>query len=115
VQYTLALDRVDDEINYLYDPTHPAVLRLIHEVISAGRRHHTPISMCGEMAGDPRCVRLLLGMGLHEFSMQPAALLDVREQLTQLDTGPLRRAAETLFAHPLSDRPLEAFEQLAQL
>ena len=115
VQYTLALDRVDDEINYLYDPAHPAVLRLIHEVISAGARHDTPVSMCGEMAGDPRCVRLLLGMGLSDFSMQPAALLDVREQLTRLDTGPLRRAAEALFAKPLVDRPLEAFEQLAQL
>lgn len=115
VQYTLALDRVDDEINYLYDPVHPAVLRLIREVINAGGRHGVPVSMCGEMAGDPRSVPLLLGMGLREFSMQPAALLGVRERLTELDTAKLQRAATTLFDQPVGEKPLERFEHLAGL
>jgi phosphotransferase system enzyme I (PtsI) len=114
-QYTLAIDRVDDEINYLYDPAHPAVLRLIKEVIDAGRRHGVSISMCGEMAGDPRCVPLLLGMGLREFSMQPAALLNIREQLNALDIGPLERACATLFGQPLLDNPLEQFERLTSV
>ena len=77
VQYTLAIDRVDDEVNYLYDPVHPAVLRLIHEVIASGIAAGIPVSMCGEMAGDPRYVRLLLGLGLRELSMQPRSLLEV--------------------------------------
>jgi phosphotransferase system enzyme I (PtsI) len=111
-QYTLAIDRVDDEINYLYDPAHPAVLRLIKEVIDAGHRHDVSISMCGEMAGDPRCVPLLLGMGLREFSMQPAALLNIREQLNALDIASLERACATLFGQPLRDNPLEEFERL---
>jgi phosphoenolpyruvate-protein kinase (PTS system EI component) len=103
------IDRVDDEINYLYDPTHPAVLRLIREVIDGRRRHDVPISMCGEMAGDPRCVPLLLGMGLREFSMQPAALFDVREQIGEL--GPALLRADQVFRHRCR-RPAERFEQL---
>mgnify|MGYP001819163626 FL=1 len=89
VQYTLAIDRVDDEVNYLYDPVHPAVLRLIHEVIASGIAAGIPVSMCGEMAGDSRFVPLLLGMGLREFSMQPAALLDVHQQIRELDANRL--------------------------
>jgi phosphotransferase system enzyme I (PtsI) len=114
-QYTLAIDRVDDEINYLYDPAHPAVLRLINEVIAAGERHRIPVGMCGEMAGDPRCVPLLIGMGLREFSMQPAALLTVREQLGHLDAASLDRAAKALFADPSVMDPLERFEQLTTI
>jgi phosphotransferase system enzyme I (PtsI) len=78
IQYTLAIDRLDDEVNYLYDPLNPAVLRLIQMVIDAGHATGTPVAMCGEMAGDPRYTRLLLGMGLTEFSMPPAALLEVK-------------------------------------
>ena len=70
------------------------------------------VAMCGEMAGDPRCVPLLIGMGLREFSMQPAALLTVREQLGQLDAASLGRAAERLFADPSVVNPLERFEAL---
>jgi phosphotransferase system enzyme I (PtsI) len=79
IQYTLAIDRIDDEVNYLYDPLHPAVLRLIHETISAGRRHKIPVSMCGEMAGDPRYTRLLLGLGLAQFSMHPSAIPEIKQ------------------------------------
>jgi phosphoenolpyruvate-protein phosphotransferase (PTS system enzyme I) len=86
IQYTLAIDRVDDEVTYLYDPLHPAVLRLIKMVIDAGQAHNIPVSMCGEMAGDPRYTRLLLGMGLTDFSVHPAGLLDIKEVIHRCRT-----------------------------
>lgn len=78
IQYALAIDRVDDEVNYLYDPLHPAVLRLIKMTIDAGKRAGIPVAMCGEMAGDIRYTRLLLGMGLDEFSMHHTTLQEVK-------------------------------------
>ncbi len=83
IQYTLAIDRIDDEVTYLYDPLHPAVLRLIKMVIDAGQQHNVPVSMCGEMAGDPRYTRLLLGMGLTDFSAPPTSLLEVKNVIQQ--------------------------------
>ena len=78
IQYTLATDRMDVAVGHLYDPLHPAVLRLIQMTIDAGKQHGTPVSMCGEMAGDVRYTRLLLGMGLREFSMSSSMLLEVK-------------------------------------
>ncbi len=78
IQYTLAIDRIDESVNYLYDPLHPAVLKLIHLTLRAGLQAKIPVSMCGEMAGDPRYTRLLLGMGLRDFSAHPATILDVK-------------------------------------
>ena len=78
IQYTMAIDRVNDEVNYLYDPLNPAVLRLIRTTIEAGIAARKPVAMCGEMAGDIRFVRLLLALGLREFSVHPAALLEVK-------------------------------------
>jgi phosphotransferase system enzyme I (PtsI) len=100
IQYTLAIDRVDDELNYLYDPAHPAVLRLISEVISAAHVTGVPVGMCGEMANDARYVPLLIGLGLREFSMQPSALLDVREQICGLHAGRLTEAVTRAFETP---------------
>ena len=79
IQYTIAIDRVDDEVSYLYDPLHPAVLRLVATTIAAGRKAGIPVAMCGEMAGDTRYTKLLLGMGLREFSVHPNALLEVKQ------------------------------------
>jgi phosphotransferase system enzyme I (PtsI) len=79
IQYTIAIDRIDDEVNYLYDPLHPAVLRLIYGTIQAGVRAGIPVAICGEMAGDARYTRLLLGMGLREFSVHPNSLLEVKQ------------------------------------
>ncbi len=98
IQYTLAIDRLDDAVNYLFDPTHPAILRLVRMTVEAGRARGKPVGMCGEMAGDPRFTRLLLGMGLRELSMQPGALLDIKEIVLDSDTGLLERQAEALFA-----------------
>ena len=78
IQYTLALDRIDDEVNHLYDPLHPAVLKLIHMVIKSGKKAKIPVSLCGEMASDTLYTRLLLGMGLEYFSVQANALLEVK-------------------------------------
>ena len=78
IQYTLAIDRIDEAVNYLYDPLHPAVLKLIQLTLQAGKKAHIPVSMCGEMAGDPRYTRLLLGMGLREFSAHPTTVLEVK-------------------------------------
>ena len=89
IQYTLAIDRVDDEVNYLYDPLHPAVLQLIRMVIDAGHTHGIPVEMCGEMAGDARYTRLLLGMGLTEFSMHHTALQEVKRVINQSNISEL--------------------------
>lgn len=82
IQYTVAIDRVDDSVNYLYDPLHPGVLRLIEMTIKAGNEHGIPVSMCGEMAGNPNYTKLLLELGLKDFSMHPASLLEVKEAVT---------------------------------
>jgi phosphotransferase system enzyme I (PtsI) len=78
IQYAVAIDRVNDEVSYLYDPLNPGVLRLIAMTLDAGRKAGIPVAMCGEMAGDRRYTRLLLGLGLTEFSVHPAALLEIK-------------------------------------
>lgn len=94
IQYTMAIDRVNDEVNYLYDPLHPAVLRLIHTTLKAGDRTKIPVAMCGEMAGETRYTRLLLGLGLREFSVHPAALLEVKEIINKSEVAPLALLAQ---------------------
>ena len=82
---------MDDEVNYHYDPLHPAVLRLIQTTIRAGQKVGIPVAMCGEMAGDARYTRLLLGMGLKEFSVHPNALLEVKQVITESRVGESRK------------------------
>ena len=81
IQYTLAIDRVDYEVAHLYNPLHPAVLQLIAMTIAAGHKAGIDVAVCGEMAGDVKMTRLLLGMGLREFSMHPAQLLSVKQEI----------------------------------
>jgi phosphotransferase system enzyme I (PtsI) len=83
-QYTLAIDRGDERVADLYDPFHPAVLRLIQFTAAAGWRANIPVSLCGEMAGDRRATALLLGLGLRELSMSPLRLPAVKQEITQL-------------------------------
>jgi phosphotransferase system enzyme I (PtsI) len=85
IQYTLAIDRTDDEVNYLYDPLHPSILRLVKMVIDSAKAAGIPVSMCGEMAGDPAYTRILLALGLREFSMDPASLLEVKQRVRMSD------------------------------
>jgi len=98
IQYAIAVDRVNDEVNYLYDPVHPAVLKLIHMTIEAGRKTNTSVAMCGEMAGDPRYVSLLLALGLREFSVHPAALLEVKRIVTESNVARLAAFADDILA-----------------
>ncbi|QGZ41107.1 phosphotransferase system enzyme I (PtsI) [Pseudoduganella flava] len=85
IQYTLAIDRVDYEVAHLYNPLHPAVLQLISMTIAAGQKAGIDVAVCGEMAGDVKLTRLLLGMGLREFSMHPAQLLSVKQEILNSD------------------------------
>ena len=81
IQYTLAIDRTDDSVAHLYDPLHPAVLRLVAHIIRSASRAKVPVAVCGEMAGDVLFTRLLLGFGLRQFSMHPAQLLRVKQEV----------------------------------
>jgi len=90
IQYTLAIDRVDHEVAHLYNPLHPAILHLLANTISAGAKAGIPVSVCGEMAGDTELTRLLLGMGLREFSMHPAQILSVKQEVLNSDLDKLR-------------------------
>ena len=87
IQYTLAIDRTDDEVAHLYDPLHPAVLSLVAGVIQGAARAGKPVAVCGEMAGDAALTRLLLGFGLRQFSMHPANLLSVKQAVLKTDLG----------------------------
>jgi phosphotransferase system enzyme I (PtsI) len=85
IQYTLAIDRADDTVAHLYDPLHPAVLNLVAHIIRSANRAGVPVAVCGEMAGDARLTRVLLGFGLRQFSMHPAHLLSVKQQVLKSD------------------------------
>lgn len=89
IQYTLAIDRADESVAHLYDPLHPAVLRLIADTIAAGAKAKKPVSLCGEMAGETRYTQLLLGMGLRSFSMHPSEVARVKAEVLKSDAGVL--------------------------
>jgi phosphotransferase system enzyme I (PtsI) len=112
IQYTLAVDRMDEEVNFLFDPLHPAVLQLIRNTIDAAIEANIPIGMCGEMAGDPRFTRLLLGMGLRELSMQPSALLQTREIIRNSNLKDLGQRTRELFSRLYDGETASLFEEL---
>lgn len=114
IQYTLAIDRVDDEINYLYDPLHPAVLMLIRNTLRAGHKAGIPVSLCGEMAGDPRYTRLLLGLGLTEFSMHPSNLLEVKRAIQDSYVGALTETIQRLLRTTDAEKYAEILKNIAQ-
>jgi phosphotransferase system enzyme I (PtsI) len=114
IQYTLAIDRLDDSVSYLYEPLHPAILRLIHHVIVAAAKTRTRVSMCGEMAGDARYTRLLLGLGLREFSMQPGSLLEVKAIVRDSDIGALVRTMDELMPRIDDISPQSLLDRLAE-
>ena len=102
IQYTLAIDRADESVAHLYDPMHPAVLRLVAGTIAESRAQGKPVTVCGEMAGDIAMTRLLLGMGLRSFSMHPAQILAVKQELLRADTRKLAIWAEQVM---MDDEP----------
>ncbi|MBC6414647.1 MAG: phosphoenolpyruvate--protein phosphotransferase [Chromatiales bacterium] len=107
IQYTLAIDRIDEEVNYLHNPLHPGVLNLISIVLAEGKRLNVPVAMCGEMAGDSRYTRLLLAMGLREFSVHPNNLLEIKRIIINSDIGVLQRKYQRLKAHSDPERVVE--------
>ncbi|MGZ7175516.1 phosphoenolpyruvate--protein phosphotransferase [Burkholderia gladioli] len=113
IQYTLAIDRADNAVAHLYDPLHPAVLHLIAYTLREAKRAGVPASVCGEMAGDPAMTRLLLGMGLTEFSMHPSQLLVVKQEILRAHLKAIEKpTADVLASYEPEDVQL-ALKQLA--
>jgi phosphotransferase system enzyme I (PtsI) len=102
IQYTLAIDRADESVAHLYDPLHPAILQLVASTIAQGHKQGKEVSVCGEMAGDISLTRLLLGMGLRSFSMHPAQILAVKQEVLRADAKRLAPWAQRVIA---SDNP----------
>ncbi|ASL43693.1 Phosphoenolpyruvate-protein phosphotransferase [Burkholderia sp. AD24] len=98
IQYTLAIDRADNSVAHLYDPLHPAVLHLIAFTLREAKRAGVPVSVCGEMAGDPALTRLLLGMGLTEFSMHPSQILVVKQEVLRSHLKTLEKPVADVLA-----------------
>ncbi|HVB14983.1 MAG TPA: phosphoenolpyruvate--protein phosphotransferase [Stellaceae bacterium] len=103
-QYTLAVDRTDEQVAYLYNPLHPAVLRLVQFAVEAAARRHIPVSVCGEIAGDPRYAALLLGLGLRELSMAPQSVPRVKQRIRGLDMVAATRRARAIMDQADSSR-----------
>ena len=104
IQYTLAIDRADESVAHLYDPLHPAVLRLIADTIAEATAQGKDVCVCGEMAGDPALTRLLLGLGLRSFSMHPTQILAVKQEVLRSDAKRLEAWAQQVLE---SDEPSE--------
>jgi phosphotransferase system enzyme I (PtsI) len=94
IQYSLAVDRNNEHVSYLYRPLHPAILRMIRFVLDCAREHGVEVSMCGEMAGDQRYTALLLGMGLRRLSVSPRSIPDIKKQIRSSDIRELEEATE---------------------
>ena len=115
IQYTLAIDRVDHEVAHLYNPLHPAILYLLSSTIAMGAKFGVPVAVCGEMAGDIRLTRLLLGMGLREFSMHPSQLLSVKQEVLNSDLRLLTPRTKKILRAIEPRAIAEGVEQLAGL
>jgi len=101
-QYALAVDRGNESVAYLYRPRHPGVLRMLRFVVEAAGEAGIPVSICGEMAGDPERIEVLIGLGLREFSMQPRAIPALRQALQRIDSNEARETALELLQQPLA-------------
>ncbi|HLE65822.1 MAG TPA: phosphoenolpyruvate--protein phosphotransferase [Burkholderiales bacterium] len=112
IQYTLAIDRTDDTVAHLYDPLHPAVLHLVAHTIQTANRGGVPVAVCGEMAGDTALTRLLLGMGLRNFSMHPAQLLAIKERVLRTSVTEAHALVQRVLR---SSDPAKTRELLARL
>jgi phosphotransferase system enzyme I (PtsI) len=115
IQYTLAIDRVDHEVAHLYDPLHPAILHLLATTISAGAKADVPVAVCGEVAGDIKLTRLLLGLGLREFSMHPAQLLSVKQEILNSDISEIEPQVKKILRLYEPQAISEAVEKLQAL
>jgi phosphotransferase system enzyme I (PtsI) len=110
-QYTLAIDRGDDSVADLYDPFHPAVLRLIQFTVASAWRANIPVALCGEIAGDPRATTLLLGLGLRELSMSPLRLPAVKNEIMQTALPQASELAEKVMSKVNQDEIVELLQK----
>jgi phosphoenolpyruvate-protein phosphotransferase (PTS system enzyme I) len=115
IQYTLAIDRADHEVAHLYNPLHPAVLYLLSTTIAIGAKAGIPVSVCGEMAGDTKLTRLLLGMGLREFSMHPTQLLSVKQEILNSDLNTITPLTKKILRATEAGAITEVMEQMLAL
>ncbi|CAH2789422.1 MAG: Phosphoenolpyruvate-protein phosphotransferase of PTS system (EC [uncultured Paraburkholderia sp.] len=115
IQYTLAIDRADNSVAHLYDPLHPAVLHLIAFTLREAKRAGVPVSVCGEMAGDPALTGLLLGMGLTEFSMHPSQLLVVKQEVLRSHLKTLEKPVADVLASFEPEEVQAALQRVAQV
>jgi phosphotransferase system enzyme I (PtsI) len=112
IQYTLAIDRSDEQVSSLYDPLHPAVLMLIAHTLASAEKVGVPVSVCGEMAGDPKMTRLLLGMGLRIFSMHPSQILKVKSRVLKAEVNELAPTVRRMLRLDEPGKLREALERL---
>jgi phosphoenolpyruvate-protein phosphotransferase (PTS system enzyme I) len=112
IQYTLAIDRTDDAVAHLYDPLHPAVLTLVANTIQTATRGGMPIAVCGEMAGDLQLTRLLLGLGLRNFSMHASQLLPIKERILHTNLSEVQAAAQRVLRNTDQAKTRELLAQL---
>ena len=112
IQYTLAIDRTDDTVSHLYDPMHPAVLQLVANTIRTANRAGKPVAVCGEMAGDLAATRLLLGLGLRQFSMHPAQLLAIKQQVLRTNLPEVKALAARILRAGNPDKTRTLLEKL---
>jgi phosphotransferase system enzyme I (PtsI) len=112
VQYTMAVDRSNDSVAYLYQPSHPAILRLIDRVAKAAKYNNIWVSVCGEMASDPRYTPLLVGLGVHELSMSPVSLGTIRRIIRRLRMHEAEELATKAMACTTAEQALELSESL---
>ena len=115
IQYTLAVDRADEAVAHLYNPLHPAVIRLLAQAISAAEKARKPIAVCGEMAGEVHLTRLLLGLGLRNFSMHPAHLLAVKQRVLTSEVAAVKALVDRIRRADNSNRIGELVEKLNAL
>ncbi|HEY8892734.1 MAG TPA: phosphoenolpyruvate--protein phosphotransferase [Clostridium sp.] len=111
IQYTCAVDRMNEKINHLYSPFNPAVLRLIKMVIDNGHKEGIWVGMCGEMAGDKKIIPILLGMGLDEFSMSPISILPARKLIDSLRYSDMKNIADIILTMTTSEAILSYIEK----
>jgi phosphoenolpyruvate-protein phosphotransferase (PTS system enzyme I) len=114
IQYTMAADRMNERVSYLYQPYNPAILRLVKMVIDAAHKEGKWTGMCGEMAGDEQAIPVLLGLGLDEFSMSATSILKARSQIRNLSKADMERLASEVLQMSTTEEVLEAVSKATQ-
>jgi phosphoenolpyruvate-protein phosphotransferase (PTS system enzyme I) len=114
IQYTMAADRMNEKVSYLYQPYHPSILRLINMVIEAAHKQGKWVGMCGEMAGEKSAIPILLALGLDEFSMSASSILPARTQLARLTKSDLVDLKDVILAQSTAEEVLKIVTEKVQ-